>query len=73
MLYEVITGTILRMEGKKQVPVSEACLGEIVAVAKLKETGTGDTLCSSSKPIVFPAPEPLHPVISFALAAKSIV
>jgi len=64
-------GNILRMEGKKQVPVSEACIGEIVAVAKLKETATGDTLCSQGKPIVFPTPEPLHPVISFALAAKS--
>ncbi|MBE0501244.1 MAG: elongation factor G [Desulfuromonadales bacterium] len=64
-------GTILRMEGKKQSPVRSASAGEIVAVAKLKETVTGDTLCAAGKPIVYPAPEPLHPVISFALEPKN--
>jgi len=64
-------GNILRMEGKKQVPITSACIGELVAVAKLRETATGDTLCSSTKPIIYPVPEPMHPVISFALEAKS--
>jgi elongation factor G len=64
-------GTILRVEGKKQSSVKSASAGEIVAVAKLKETVTGDTLCTAANPIVFPAPEPLHPVISFALEAKT--
>ena len=64
-------GSILRMEGKKQSTVKTAGAGEIVAVAKLKETVTGDSLCAANKPIVFPAPEPIQPVISFALEAKT--
>ncbi|MDF1579373.1 MAG: elongation factor G [Desulfuromonadales bacterium] len=59
------------MEGKKQKPVSEAFAGDIVAVAKLKETATGDTLCDGGKPIVFASPMALKPVISFALEARS--
>jgi elongation factor G len=38
-------GGILRLEGKKQKTVPSASAGEIVAVAKFKETTTGDTLC----------------------------
>jgi len=64
-------GQILKLEGKKQKPVSEASVGDVVAVAKLKETVTGDTLCDSGKPVVFEAPPNPEPVISFALEAKS--
>jgi elongation factor G len=42
----------------------------IIAVAKLKETVTGDTLCDAANPLVLAAPEPLKPVISFAVSAK---
>ena len=64
-------GQILKLEGKKQKPVSEASVGDVVAVAKLKFTETGDTLCDASSPIVYEsAPNP-QPVISFALEAKS--
>ena len=38
-------GQLLRLEGKKQSPIAAALPGEIVAVAKLKDTTTGDTLC----------------------------
>src|SRR5262249_2559240 len=38
-------GQLLRLEGKKQTPLNVALPGEIVAVAKLKQTTTGDTLC----------------------------
>jgi elongation factor G len=41
-----------------------------VAVAKLKETTTGDTLCSQDNPIILEAPEPLSPVITYAVSAK---
>jgi len=64
-------GQILVPEGKKYKPVSEAVTGDIVAVAKLKETTTGDTLCDGAKPIIFPNPVVFKPVISFALAPKS--
>ena len=64
-------GQIFLPEGKKQKPVTEAVAGDIVAVAKLKETTTGDTLCDSGKPIIYESPMSLKPVISFALEPKS--
>jgi elongation factor G len=64
-------GQILVPEGKKYKPVGEAVTGDIVAVAKLKETTTGDTLCDGARPIIFTNPVVFKPVISFALAPKS--
>ena len=63
-------GQLYVLEGKEQKPVEKAGPGMIIAVAKLKETGTGDTLCDSTDPILLDAPEPLKPVISFAVSAK---
>jgi len=62
---------ILEMEGKKQKTMNVAEAGDICAVAKLKETETGDTLCDGAKPILYESPVTLKPVISFALEAKS--
>ena len=64
-------GQILLPEGKKHKAVSEAVAGDIVAVAKLKETTTGDTLCDAAKPILYQCPVSMKPVISFALEPKS--
>ena len=64
-------GQILRLEGKKQKAVGSASAGEIVAVAKFKETSTGDTLCDPKAPIVFGRPAPLEAVISFAVRPKT--
>jgi elongation factor G len=63
-------GQLYELEGKKQRPLAEAEAGDIVAVAKLKETETGDTLCDGAKPILYESPLALKPVISFALATK---
>jgi len=63
-------GSILLLEGKKQKPAEEAVTGEIVAFAKLKETATGDTLCDEKAPVVYPSPEPLPSVLSYAVEAK---
>ncbi len=63
-------GQIFLMEGKKQQPVEAAIPGDIVAIPKLKETGTGDTLCQENDAIVFKPAEPLKPVISYAVEAK---
>lgn len=63
-------GQLYIMEGKEQKPVESASPGMIIAVAKLKETVTGDTLCDSNNAIIFSPPEPLKPVISFAVSAK---
>ena len=56
--------------GKEQKAVDEAVAGMVVAVAKLKETETGDTLCDAADPIVYPPLEPVPPVISYAVQAK---
>ncbi|MCE5335460.1 MAG: GTP-binding protein, partial [Desulfobacteraceae bacterium] len=48
-------GQLLRLKGKSQEPIQSAGPGDIVAVAKLKETVTQDTLCAEKDPIVFPS------------------
>ncbi len=63
-------GQLLLIEGKKQQPLKKAGPGDIVAIAKLKETSTGDTLCLESDPIIYKPAEPLPPVLSYAVEAK---
>lgn len=63
-------GQIFLLEGKKQQAVEQAIAGDIVAIPKLKDTGTGDTLCLESDSIVYKAVEPLPAVISYAVEAK---
>ncbi|MGM0416383.1 MAG: elongation factor G [Thermodesulfobacteriota bacterium] len=64
-------GQLFKMEGKKQVPVDRACAGDIVAVAKMKITATGDTLCSTKDKIHYESVIQMKPVISFSLKACS--
>jgi len=64
-------GQVYQMEGKGQKPVASAGAGELVAVAKLKETNTGDSLCDESAPILFEGFTPLSPIVSFAVEPKS--
>ena len=63
-------GQLLSVVGKKQQPVEGAGPGDIVAVAKLKETTTGNTLCSVKEPIVYQLTQGLPAVISYAVQAK---
>jgi len=63
-------GQLFVMSGKEQKPVEAAIPGMVIAVAKLKETTTGDTLCEGANPIVYPMLEPLPPVIAYAVSAK---
>lgn len=63
-------GQLYIMAGKEQKPVEQAIPGMVVAVAKLKETTTGDTLCEEANPIIYPMVEPLPPVIAYAVSAK---
>ena len=58
------------MRGKKQEAIDVAVPGDIVAIAKLKHTSTGDTLCTEGNPVMFKAVQPLPPVISYAIEAK---
>jgi elongation factor G len=64
-------GHLHRMIGKKQVPVSPALCGDIVAVNKLKETGTGDTFSDESAPVVIPKADLPSAVLSYAIEPKS--
>lgn len=61
-------GQLLILEGKEQKPVSEATVGMVVAVAKLKETTTGDTLCAEANPVVYELPAPMEPSVSYAVS-----
>ena len=64
-------GHPLKLEGKKQTAVTAAVAGDIVAVAKLKDVASGDTLCDEKAPIVFPPLPDTPAAISFAVAPKS--
>jgi elongation factor G len=59
------------MQGKTSVPVNELHAGDIGAVAKLKDTLTGDTLGDKSAPIQYPRVKLPEPAITFAIEPKS--
>jgi len=63
-------GHLFIPEGKEQRPVDSAGPGMIVAVAKLKETTTGDTLCDGSAPIIYDDLKLMEPVISYAVTGN---
>ncbi len=59
------------LEGKTQKNIEEAVAGQIVAVAKLKDTMTGDTLCDEKAPIIYEPVTPLPTIISYAIEPKN--
>ena len=59
------------MQGKEAVPIPELHAGDIGAVAKLKDTLTGDTLGDKSAPIQYPHVKLPEPAITFAIEPKS--
>jgi elongation factor G len=64
-------GQLLILRGKQQTPVESIGAGDLGAVVKLKETGTGDTLCDEKAPIKLPEISFPPPVISFAVEPKA--
>lgn len=64
-------GHLFSILGKKYSPVKRAMAGDIVAVGKLKDTQTGDTICDEHHPIQYPRLQLTRPVMSFALEPKS--
>ncbi len=60
---------IYLITGKKQTPVQELGAGDIGAVNKLSDTGTGDTLCDLNAPVKFDPIEFPEPVLSMAVNA----
>jgi elongation factor G len=59
------------MQGKTPVPVNELHAGDIGAVAKLKDTLTGDTLGDKPSPIQYPQVAFAEPAITFAIEPKT--
>ncbi len=64
-------GRILLMHANKRVEVDEVYAGDIAAAVGLKDTGTGDTLCSEEHPIVLESMEFPEPVIDVAIEPKT--
>lgn len=64
-------GHVQLMQGKDHVQVSSIRTGDIAAVAKLKDTHTGDTLTDKANPIIYPDLKWPEPMISFAIEPKS--
>ncbi len=64
-------GQLLKLKGKNQETAQDAGPGDIVAVAKLKETTTGDTLCDEKNPTVYPAIDLPPAIYSLSVEPKS--
>ena len=64
-------GRILEMHANDRKDVDEAFAGDIVALAGMKETTTGDTLCSERQPIVLERMEFPEPVIELSVEPKT--
>jgi len=59
------------MQGKTAIPINELHAGDIGAVAKLKDTLTGDTLGDKTAPIQYPRVKLPEPAITFAIEPKT--
>ena len=66
-------GQVYFLKGKNQEATAEAHAGDFAAIAKLAETGTGDTLCDKAKAVKFEAIEFPSPVFTVAIRAKTKV
>ncbi len=64
-------GRMLLMHSNNREDIDEAFAGDIVAIAGLKETTTGDTLCDPAKPIILERMEFPEPVIELSVEPKT--
>ena len=64
-------GRMLLMHANNREDIKEAYAGDIVALAGLKETRTGDTLCDMQKPVILERMEFPDPVIEIAIEPKT--
>ncbi|THJ13655.1 MAG: elongation factor G [Nitrospira sp. CG24C] len=65
------SGHLYAVLGKKHTALPSAGAGDIVAIGKLKDTQTGDTLCDEQTPICYQKTALPRPVLSFAIEPKS--
>jgi elongation factor G len=66
-------GRIIRMHANHRSEVDKAFTGDIVAVVGLRNTGTGDTLCDETAPIMLESIQFPEPVIYVAIEPKTKV
>jgi len=64
-------GQVLLLQGKENEPASELCVGDLGAVAKLKDVVTGDVLVDHEVPVEPPHIDFPEPVMSFAISPKA--
>ncbi len=64
-------GRLLRMYADRREDITEVTAGDIGAVLGLKDTFTGETLCTSNKPVILESITFPEPVISIAIEPKS--
>ncbi|MDO9585308.1 MAG: elongation factor G, partial [Syntrophales bacterium] len=64
-------GNIFFLEGKVRKPAEALVPGDVAALSKLKETFTGDTICTEKAPLVFEKITPSLAIMSFAIEPKS--
>lgn len=64
-------GGIAHLYGKEREGTGEAVAGDIVAITKLKDTNTFDTLCKPEKQVVYPPVELPESTTAFAVGAKT--
>jgi elongation factor G len=64
-------GRMMMMHSSEQVPIDEAFAGDIIALAGLKQTTTGDTLCAAGDQVVLETMTFPDPVIEIAVEPKT--
>lgn len=64
-------GRILKMHANDRKEIDKVYAGEIAAAVGLKDTGTGDTLCTSDDLVILESMEFPEPVISVAIEPKT--
>ncbi len=64
-------GQLYILQGKEQISVQKAGAGDIVSVAKLKDSHTNDTLCDEKNPIIFEPTAFPEPSISSSIKPKT--
>jgi len=64
-------GRMLLMHANSREDIDEAFAGDIVAIAGMKDTTTGDTLCDPAKPIILERMEFPEPVIELSVEPKT--
>ncbi|SUB00568.1 Vegetative protein 19 [Pannonibacter phragmitetus] len=64
-------GRMMQMHANSREDIDVAYAGDIVAIAGLKDTTTGDTLCDPAKPVILERMEFPEPVIEIAVEPKT--